>query len=96
MCDFTPTNNKKLEVLPLILDKARLINNINFKLASKLPQNLQNNIRLINMDKQLAVFNCNSSAMAFRANQQQDLILKSLKQCTEANHIKTIKIKIFD
>ncbi len=94
MRDFTPTNNKTLGVLPLILDKARTINKINSELAHKLPYNLQNNIRLINIDLQLAVFTCNSAAMAFRAKQQQDLILSSLKQNPKTKHIKAIKIKV--
>ena len=93
--DFTPKNNKKSGGLFKIIDKSRSINNINNYLVKNLPAQFKTgNLKLINIKKKLAVFGCNSQAVAFRARQQQSLLLKLLKKNSSTKHIATVEVKI--
>jgi hypothetical protein len=76
-----------------LFNKAKSINNINDKLLPLLPPSVAS-IKLSTVAETTATFIARDQSIAFRAKQQDKLILSSLIKLDELSHVKKINIKV--
>ena len=79
--------------LASLVNKAKTYNLINDKLVPLLPPSLAT-IRLSTIDEKTATFVACDQSVAFKARQQEKLVLETLQKLDDLSHINKINVKV--
>lgn len=88
LSNFTPKGN-----FGRMFERARAFNQLNEQLKAHLPEAFKS-LSLCAIDDNKATFITDSQALAFRAQQQKDVLLEALKRIDTTANIDKIVIKI--
>ncbi len=91
---FTDSKSSYCCALKSMMQKAEQISGINDTLKDILPAPFKKKIWLARLENECAIFICQAPSIAFRANQQQALILDALIRVAPGKHVTRIKIKL--